>query len=151
MRAKKVLEVLGISRATLSNYVKEGRIKTHNSATQWIDYDDESVYAIASKGQRKNVIYARVMNKHNLNKHIEALERYCRENGLHAKDVYKDVTFNVILAQRKGFNKLLDDVISYKIGTVVTLSRKSLSGTDSEFIEILFAKFGCDIRYITEE
>ena len=61
MRAKKVLEVLGISRATLSNYVKEGRIKTHNSATQWIDYDDESVYAIASKGQRKNVIYARVM------------------------------------------------------------------------------------------
>ena len=141
MRAKKVLEVLGISRATLSNYVKEGRIKTHNSATQWIDYDDESVYAIASKGQRKNVIYARVMNKHNLNKHIEALERYCRENGLHAKDVYKDVTFD----------KLLDDVISYKIGTVVTLSRKSLSGTDSDFIEILFAKFGCDIRYITEE
>ena len=116
---------------------------TGRSKEQVEDFLTEVINPILAKNK--------VMNKHNLNKHIEALERYCRENGLHAKDVYKDVTFNVTLAQRKGFNKLLDDVISYKIGTVVTLSRKSLSGTDSDFIEILFAKFGCDVRYITEE
>ena len=150
--AKEAKKYFQISGQTLKVWKDTNKILTKQFSQKKILYDIDSVNNDNNiTNTRKNVIYARVMNKHNLNKHIEALERYCRENGLHAKDVYKDVTFNVTLAQRKGFNKLLDDVISYKIGTVVTLSRKSLSGTDSEFIEILFAKFGCDIRYITEE
>lgn len=150
MKAKKVIEILNISRATLSNYVKEGKIKTYPSATRWLDYDEESVYALVSKGQRKNVIYARVFERVNLNKHVEALERYCRERGMHAKDVYKDVTYDTPLSQRKGFMKLLEEVIAYRVSTVVVLSRKTLSGNESDFIETLFEKFGCEIKYINE-
>ena len=66
MKAKEVLKTLGITRPTLTKYVKTGVIKTlaqHNG--QYV-YDDESVYGflgLKKKLHKKlNVVYSRVSN-----------------------------------------------------------------------------------------
>lgn len=49
MRSKEVCEKLGISKMTLHNYVKAGKIKIKARYSKaLIIYDDESVYAIAN-------------------------------------------------------------------------------------------------------
>lgn len=46
MRTKEVLELLQISRATLTNYVKLGLIKVKERPFGRYDYDDESVHKL---------------------------------------------------------------------------------------------------------
>lgn len=61
MRASEVLNLLNITRPTLTKYVKEGKIKVTVKASGQYDYDEESVYAFFNKGvERQTVIYARV-------------------------------------------------------------------------------------------
>ena len=49
MKAKEVMELLEISRRTLSRYITKGVIKGSRLPTGRYIYDDESVYKLASK------------------------------------------------------------------------------------------------------
>ena len=61
MKAKQVLSLLRVTRATLCRYVKQGVIKVRLLPNKYYDYDEESVYKMLNKGVvRQNVIYARV-------------------------------------------------------------------------------------------
>ncbi|MDE6657049.1 MAG: hypothetical protein K2J88_00495 [Oscillospiraceae bacterium] len=61
MKAKEVLNVLKITRQTLTKYVKNGLIKTEILLNGRYEYDEESVYAFLNKEvKRKTHIYARV-------------------------------------------------------------------------------------------
>ena len=61
MKSKEVLELLQITRSTLTKYVKEGIIKIEVLPNGRYDYDKESVYKLFNKGvDRKTYIYARV-------------------------------------------------------------------------------------------
>ncbi|ETR69540.1 MAG: site-specific integrase-resolvase-like protein [Candidatus Magnetoglobus multicellularis str. Araruama] len=61
MKAKDALKILRVSRGTLTNYVKEGKIKVIKLPTGRYDYDEESVYSFLNKDVSRNtVIYARV-------------------------------------------------------------------------------------------
>ncbi|SHH19789.1 hypothetical protein SAMN02744040_01180 [Tepidibacter thalassicus DSM 15285] len=55
MKAKEVLELLQISRPTLTKYVKEGIIKTTTLSNGRYDYDKDSVigYSIRMYNKRK--------------------------------------------------------------------------------------------------
>ena len=46
MRAKEVLEILGITRPTLCKYVKQGLIKVDSCINGQYRYNKESVYAL---------------------------------------------------------------------------------------------------------
>ncbi len=61
MRSKEVLNLLRVTRPTLTKYVKSGKIKVIRKPNGHYDYDEESVYAFLIKDVRRNTyIYARV-------------------------------------------------------------------------------------------
>ncbi|KOC31246.1 resolvase, partial (plasmid) [Clostridium botulinum] len=61
MKSKEVLELLQITRPTLTKYVKEGIIKTITLPNGRYDYNQEDVFKLFNKGvERKTYIYARV-------------------------------------------------------------------------------------------
>ena len=60
MKAKEVLKLLKISRATLFNYTRDGKLKVTKLDNGYYDYDEESVFRVIKKDSRINVIYARV-------------------------------------------------------------------------------------------
>ncbi|MEQ6360108.1 recombinase family protein, partial [Thermoanaerobacter thermohydrosulfuricus] len=85
MKAKEVLELLKISRPTLTKYVKEGKIRVTVMPNGFYDYNEEDVYKIFMKGvERKTYIYARVSTqkqKKDLENQIELLKQFCFNNG----------------------------------------------------------------------
>lgn len=61
MKAAEVLNLLRISRHTLTNYVKQGYLKVTTLPNGRYDYNEKSVYKFLIRDiPRKNVIYARV-------------------------------------------------------------------------------------------
>ena len=55
MKSKEVLELLQITRPTLTKYVKEGLIKVNILPNGRYDYDKDSVYKLFNKGvERKH-------------------------------------------------------------------------------------------------
>ena len=61
MRSKEVLNLLRVTRPTLTKYVKSGKIKVIRKPNGHYEYDEESVYAFLNKDvRRKTYIYARV-------------------------------------------------------------------------------------------
>jgi predicted site-specific integrase-resolvase len=61
MKAKDVMRLLRISRATLHRYAEKGNIRYTTLPSGIYNYHDEDIYKILNKDvQRKNYIYARV-------------------------------------------------------------------------------------------
>jgi len=56
MKACKVLERLSITRRTLSNYVKSGKIRVEKLVNGFYEYDDEDVYKLESDIVKPNRI-----------------------------------------------------------------------------------------------
>ena len=54
------MKLLDISRATLFNYTRDGKIKVIKMDNGYYDYNEESVFKIIKKDARINVIYSRV-------------------------------------------------------------------------------------------
>ena len=61
MLSKEVLQLLGISRPTLTKYVKTGLIRATELPNKRYDYNLEDVFKLFNKGvERKTYLYARV-------------------------------------------------------------------------------------------
>lgn len=64
MLSKEVLDLLKITRQTLTKYVKTGIIRTTTLPNGRYDYNNEDVYRIFNKGiERKTYLYARVSSQ----------------------------------------------------------------------------------------
>ena len=58
MKAKEVLQILKVTRQTLTKYVKEGRVKVTVKGNGQYDYDSDSVYKLLNKDiERKTYIF----------------------------------------------------------------------------------------------
>ena len=123
MKTKEVLQLLRISRATLTKYVKNGLIKVTVLPNGRYDYDEESVYKNFNKGLlRKTCIYARVSTskqKKDLENQIELLKQFCFSAGYTISDIYSDIASGISFEKRKNFFKMLDKIIEGKIERVV--------------------------------
>jgi len=112
MKAKQVLNIMQISRPTLTRYVKNGLIKTTTLLNGRYDYDENSVYAFLNKNiERNTVIYARVSTskqKSDLVNQVELLKNYCFQNGWQINNVYQDIASGISFDKRKDFFLLLD-------------------------------------------
>ena len=80
MKSKQVLELLKITRPTLTSYVKTGKIKVIVLGNGYYDYNKEDVYKFLNKSIRTNVIYARVSThkqKNDLANQVLQLIEHC--------------------------------------------------------------------------
>ena len=154
MKAKEVLNVLRITRTTLSKYCKEGKIKYVIMKNGRYDYDETSVYDFLNKDlKRKTVLYARVSTKsqkNDLNNQIELLKNFCFQNGYQINEVYQDIASGINFENRNGFFKMLDEIIANKIEKVIITYKDRLSRIGFELFSNLFKKFGCEIIVISE-
>ena len=81
MKSSKVLNLLQISRPTLTSYVKKGLIKVTIKPNGQYEYAEDSVYKFLNKDvKRKTVIYARVSTakqRKDLANQVELLKNFC--------------------------------------------------------------------------
>ena len=150
MKSKEVLNLLKISRVTLSKYVKNGSLKVKLLDNGYYDYDKDSVFKLLKKDNRYNVLYSRVSTykqKTDLDNQTKQLIDYCNNNNIKYYQIYKEISSGINL-NRKEFNKLLDDVINYKIANIYITYKDRLTRLSFLTVETIFKKFGTKIIVI---
>jgi predicted site-specific integrase-resolvase len=151
MKAKEVMKLLDISRATLFNYTRDGKIKVIRLDNGYYDYNEESVFKIIKKDARINVIYSRVSTykqKTDLENQIYKINAYCQSKNIQISKTYSDINSGLDL-DRTGFNSLMDDVINLKIKNIYITHKDRLTRMSFKTIQHLFSKYGTNIIIIT--
>ena len=154
MKAKEVLQILKVTRQTLTKYVKEGRVKVTVKGNGQYDYDSDSVYKLLNKDlERKTYIYARVSTakqKKDLENQVQILKTFCFQNGYVLNGVYQDITSGIRFDKRTEFFDLLDEVLAGKVKRVIITYKDRLSRVGFELFSYLFAKHGCELIVMSE-
>lgn len=157
MKAKDVLKILGISRQSLINYVKDGRIKVKAKLSKtYFEYDDDSVYAlIGDKKQKKNkkiVSYSRVSTngqKEQLKDQTQRIYESCISRGLVLDEQIEDIKSGMS-SDRKGFQKLIQMIIRNEVELVVIENKDRLVRFGFDILEQIFKYFGCKILVLND-
>lgn len=153
MKAKEIMQLLHISRMTLHNYVKQGKIKAERKHNGQFEYNKDDVYSMLNNySERINVIYARVSStcyKKDLDTQLNTLREFCNKNGIVVHNEYADICSGLNL-DRKQFQKLLNDITDYKIKTVFITYKDRLTRLSYDVFKDLFAKYGTDIVVLNE-
>ena len=154
MKAKEVLQILKVTRQTLTKYVKEGRVKVTVKGNGQYDYDSDSVYKLLNKDiERKTYIYARVSTakqKKELDNQVQLLKTFCFQNGYVLNGVYQDIASGISFEKRKEFFDLLDEVLAGKVKRVIVTYKDRLTRVGFELFSYLFAKHGCELIVMSE-
>lgn len=154
MKSKDVLRLLGITRVTLTKYVKEGIIGVTNLPNGRYDYSEQDVYKFLNKDcKRRTVIYARVSTKKqksDLENQINMLKQFCFSNGYQLSAIYSDIASGISFENRNDFFKMLDDIIAGKIEKVVIAYKDRLSRVGFELFKHLFLRFNTEIIVVSE-
>jgi len=154
MKSKEVLELLQISRPTLTKYVKLGLVKTVTLPNGRYDYSKESVYKIFNKGvERKTYLYARVSTpkqKADLENQVSMLKQFSYSNGYCISKVFTDIASGISFDKRKDFFNMLEDVLSGKVERIIVTYKDRLSRVGFELFYHLFQKYNCEIIVMSE-
>src|SRR3972149_9239113 len=129
MKAKEVMQILNISRMTLSSYVQKGHIEVTKLPGGQYFYNPQSVFKLIKKDKRQNIIYARVSTykqKGDLNKQIRFIKKYCKDNKFNVDTIYSEVTSGLDF-DRPQFSKLLNDVLNYRIHHIFISNKDRLT------------------------
>ena len=152
MKAKEVMKLLKICRSTLYNYTKSGIIKSTLLDNGYYDYDEKSVFKMIKKDSRINVIYGRVSThkqKNDLERQIDSIQAYCRNNNINITDIYSDISSGIDL-DRNNLNKLIDNVINLNIKNIYISHQDRLTRLSFRTLQELFSKFGTNIIIIND-
>ena len=150
MKSKQVLELLKITRPTLTSYVKTGKIKVIVLGNGYYDYNEEDVYKFLNKSIRTNVIYARVSThkqKNDLANQVLQLIEHCDTHNIKYDKIYQEVASGIDF-ERKQFSLLLSDIINKKIGNIYITYKDRLSRLSFITLENMFKQFGTHIIVI---
>ena len=154
MKAKEVLQILRVTRPTLTKYVREGLVKVTVKSNGQYDYDTDSVYQVLNKEtERKTYVYARVSTlrqKAELENQVQLLKTFCFQNGYVLNGVYRDIARGISFEKRTEFFELLDEVLAGKVKRVVITYKDRLSRVGFELFSHLFAKYGCELIVMSE-
>lgn len=146
MEAKEVMALLHISRGTLANYLRDGKLKAVRMANNRWDYDDATVYELLTDFGRRRV-YGYVCVEpgpdadERLNSQIECLNAFCLANHYDPAVVMHDISDN--FDNRPGFFRILENLFSGKVQHLIVLSESSLH--DLPFLCRIFGYWKADI------
>lgn len=153
MKAKEVMNILGITRVTLSSYVKQKYIKYTELPTGLYNYDEQSVWEFLSKKKnRHNYIYARVSTnkqKKDLENQIETASFFCNKNAIKIEKIYKDIGSGVHF-ERDNFITLFNKVLEGKVNIIVITYKDRLSRLAFPLLKKTFERMGTQIIVLDE-
>ena len=157
MKANEVLKILGITRPTLTKYVKTGLIKVNVLPTGRYNYDDNSVFPFIGQKTKKRgesvISYARVstqsQKKHLLEQNQRIYES-CISRGLELEKQYSDIKSGMS-SDRKEFQEVCQRIIKGEISLLVIENRDRLTRFGFDLIESFFKYFGTKILVLNDE
>ena len=150
MKSKEVLNLLKITRTTLTSYVKTGKIKTIKMENGYYEYDDNSVYKFLGYNDRFDIAYARVSTykqKNDLENQIHNILNFTSSKNITINQIFKEVASGIDL-ERKEFLKILDLVKQNKVNRIFITYKDRLTRLSFSIIEQLFNSFGTTIIII---
>lgn len=154
MRADEVLQLLHVTRGTLSHYVRNGKLKVTKLHNGRYDYDETSVYRLLNKNAaRKTYLYARVSTegqKDGLSGQVDMLKRFCLAKGYPVAGVFSDVASGIGPGTQKDLLRMLDDVAGGKVERVVVASRDRLSRAGFELLRHVLRHHHCEVVVLDE-
>lgn len=154
MKAKQVLQLLQITRNTLTKYCKQGLITYDVLPNGRYDYHETSVYAFLNKGvPRKTVIYARVSTtkqKTDLQNQVQGLKSFCLQSGWTIQAIFQDVASGISFQKRTAFFEMLNLILNHQVERVVISYKDRLSRIGFELFLHLFQRFGSEIVVMSE-
>ena len=154
MKANEVMKTLRISRSTLLNYRKVGKLRVTKLHNGHYDYNADDVYQLMNGDQqRMNIIYSRVSTykqKDDLKNQENLLKQFCLNQGLTINRSYKDISSGISFEDRKEFFELLDLIMDYKVDKVIITYKDRLSRIGFDLFKTLFEKFGTEIVVVSE-
>lgn len=156
MKSNEVLKKLGVTRVTLSNYVKQGIIKATKKKNGQYDYDEQSVYQfLGTKFERKqkvNISYSRVSTqaqKEQLKEQTLRIYNSCISRGIQLEEQIEDIKSGMD-ANRKGFQKVIERVIKGEIGLIVIENKDRLTRFNFDTLEYIFKYYGTQIIVLND-
>lgn len=157
MKSSEVIKILNISRPTLCNYIKSGKIKATKLGNGYYDYDDESVYKFINKplptsNDRINIIYCRVSTykqKNDLSNQITDLIKYCIDNDIKYDKIFHEIASGIDF-ERKQFSEVINLVISNKVSNIYITYKDRLSRLSFMTLEKIFKSFNTNIIVIND-
>jgi putative resolvase len=154
MKSKEVIKLLGVTRPTLTKYVKEGILKVTTMHNGFYDYDDESVYSLLNKNIKRGVYcYCRVSTpkqKQDLINQEELVKQWCFSKGYTLQGIMSDIASGISFEKRKGFFELLDLILEKKVSKVIITYKDRLSRIGFNLFKYLFEQYGTEIEVISE-
>ena len=150
LRPKEVCQRLGISYATLREYVKKGYIKPiilQSGKWRFKEEDVERLMGIVRK--RKVILYARVSSNTQKDDLINQV-KYLEENVKEYDQVITDVGSGLNM-KRKGFLKLLRMILNNEVSKVIIAYPDRLVRFGFEILEEVCKAHNCEIIVLNEE
>lgn len=154
MEYKEVINILKVTRQTLSRYVKQGLIKVEIKHNKRYIYNSDDVLKLINKNiERKIVIYGRVSTskqKKDLQNQIQMLQQYCFSKGYKVFNIYQDIGSGISFEKRNQFFILLDEIINGKVERVIISYKDRISRVAFGLFVELFKRYDCIIEVMSE-
>ena len=157
MKAKEVLKILGITRQTLYNYLKQGKVSIKAKYNKnFYEYDDDSVYALIGqkqiKSDRKIVSYSRVSTqnqKEQLKEQTIRIYDSCISRGLTLNKQYEEIKSGMS-GDRPKLQELIREVITGNIELVVIENKDRLVRFGFDILEQIFKYYNTKILVLND-
>ena len=150
LRPKEVCQRLGISYATLREYVKKGYIKPvilETGKWRFKEEDVERLMGIVRK--RKTILYARVSSNTQKDDLVNQV-KYLEENVKDYDQVITDVGSGLNM-KRKGFTKLLRMILNNEVSKIVIAYPDRLVRFGFEILEEICKAHNCELVVLNKE
>ena len=132
-------DILGVSISTLRRWDKDGRLKPEKTASGHRRYDisklKPDLFRDSVLENRKTIAYARVSSheqKDDLERQKQVLELYCARQGW-TFEIISDLGSGMNY-HKKGLKRLLNDILSEKVGRIVIAHKDRLLRFGAELI-----------------
>jgi len=154
LRPKEVCERLGISYATLREYVKRGWIKPVVLESGRWRFREEDVERLAGIVKPEKVIlYARVSSstqRDDLERQVKTLEEWARGNNITDYEVVTDIGSG-LNEDRRGFKKILKLATEKKISKIVVTYPDRFTRFGFKTLKDLLSTFGVEVIVLEQE
>ena len=156
-KPKDFAELLGVTVKTLQRWDRDGILKANRTPTnrRYYTYDQYLQFkGIQTENDtRDTVIYARVSTrsqKDDLQNQVEFLKQFCNAKGIIVNQCIEDFGSGLNY-NRKKWNKLLDEVMSNKIKTIVISNKDRFIRFGYDWFEKFCEKFNTKIIIVNNE
>ena len=148
---------IGRTVKTLQRWDREGRLKSTRTATERRYYTqqqlDDFLGIVPKKTERLSIAYCRVSSqaqKPDLKNQRAALEEFCIARGIANVEFIEEIGGGLNF-KRKAFLKIVDDLVHYRLATLIVAHKDRLARFGFELLQHLCREHDCDLLVINSE